>query len=59
LDLLGIAETWLDESVKDSEISIGNYTLYRKDRNRVKMGKGGGVVLYAGLLGLRCMQQLE
>ena len=37
-----ISETWLDDSVFDSELSILNYNIYRRDRNR----HGGGVCLY-------------
>ena len=37
-----LSETWLDESVFDSEFSINNYSLRRKDRNR----HGGGVAIY-------------
>ena len=40
--VIGISETWLDESVSDSEVEIENYTIYRKDRNR----NGGGVCAY-------------
>ena len=40
--ILGITESWLDDSVPDSEISIDNFSLLRKDRNR----NGGGVALY-------------
>ena len=29
-----------------AEISIEEYTIYRKDRCNVKEGKGGGVILY-------------
>ena len=39
---MGITETWLDESVFDSEIAIDNYTICRKDRNR----HGGGVCVF-------------
>jgi predicted ATPase len=46
LHLIGIAETWLNESIDNSEINIDGYTLYRKDRADVKAGRGGGVVLY-------------
>ena len=41
-DIIGINETWLDESVDDSEISIPGYSIIRKDRNRF----GGGVCFY-------------
>ena len=39
---VGITETWLDDTVFDSEIAIDNYSICRKDRNR----HGGGVCLY-------------
>ena len=38
----GLSETKLDKTIFDSEISIPNYSLIRKDRNR----KGGGVACY-------------
>ena len=37
-----ITETWLDETVFDSEIQIQNYSIRRKDRNR----HGDGVCIY-------------
>lgn len=37
-----MTETWLDETVFDSEIQIDNYVLRRQDRNR----HGGGVCIY-------------
>ena len=37
-----ISETWLDNSVFDSEITIPNYVVCRNDRNR----HGGGVCVY-------------
>ena len=40
--VIGVSETWLDSSVRDSEISIPNYTVFRKDRN----SHGGGVCVY-------------
>ena len=39
---LSVNETFLDSSIFDHEISIHNYSLFRKDRNR----HGGGVALY-------------
>lgn len=39
--VIGISETKLDPSIKDSEINIDSYTLIRKDRNR-----NGGVVCF-------------
>ena len=40
--VIGLPETKLDKTIFDSEISIPNYILIRKDRNR----KGGGVACY-------------
>lgn len=40
--VLAISETWLDNSVTDSEINIPGYSVVRKDRNR----EGGGVCIY-------------
>ena len=40
--VLAVTETWLDESVTDSEIELNGYIVHRKDRNR----KGGGVCLF-------------
>ena len=37
-----MTETWLDESVFDSEVQINSYVLRRQDRNR----HGGGVCIY-------------
>ena len=41
-DVLGLSETWLDNSISDKEISISGYHLLRRDRNR----SGGGVACY-------------
>ena len=40
--VLCIVETWLDDSIEDSEICVQGYSIYRVDRNR----HGGGVVIY-------------
>ena len=42
LDILGLNETRLDETISNSEISIDKYTLVRNDRTR----HGGGVAMY-------------
>ena len=39
---IAISETWLDDNVFDSELSILNYNIHRRDRNR----HGGSVCLY-------------
>ena len=40
--VISLSETWLDDSVLDNEISIGDYCLVRRDRNR----NGGGVCMF-------------
>ena len=39
---LCISETWLDDTICDSEIRTDNYTVRRNDRNR----QGGGLCMY-------------
>ena len=41
LDFLDIAETWLHDTVENSEIRIEGYSLYRIDRTKIKSGRGG------------------
>ena len=45
-DLIGLAETFLNEEVFQAEISMDGYSIYRKDRCNFKEGKAGGVILY-------------
>ncbi|KAJ8287062.1 hypothetical protein GJAV_G00046610 [Gymnothorax javanicus] len=40
--VIGVTETWLDNSVEDSEVEIPGYIIHRKDRQRT----GGGVCIY-------------
>lgn len=40
--VIGVTETWLDDSLENSEVSLPNYGIHRRDRNR----NGGGVCLY-------------
>ena len=40
--VISITETWLDDSITDEEVSINDYCIIRKDRNR----NGGGVCTY-------------
>ena len=40
--IIGITESWLDNTVNDSEISIPGYCVVRRDRDR----NGGGVCVY-------------
>ncbi len=41
-DIFSVSETWLDDSIPDSDISSNNFTWFRWDRNR----RGGGVLVY-------------
>ena len=55
VDILGINETRLDNSIDDAEVHIQGYNLYRKDRNRL----GGGVAIYTRVaLNVKNMSQL-
>ena len=40
--LIGLVETWLNDSIDTQELEIPNYKLYRKDWNRF----GGGVAVF-------------
>ena len=40
--VMGLSETWLDESVTDAELQIDGFRMYSKDR----LGRGGGVSVY-------------
>ena len=42
VDIFCVCETWLDDTVTNSEVHIDGYTVLRKDRNR----NGGGVAMY-------------
>ena len=41
-DILTLNETWLDNSISDSEVKIPGYDIVRRDRNR----NGGGVAMF-------------
>ena len=40
--VIGVTETWMDNTINDSEVEIENYNLERRDRNR----NGGGVCIF-------------
>mgnify|MGYP006313577219 CR=1 FL=1 len=46
IDLIALTESWLEDTMTDSELSITGYTIFRKDRKQVRDSKGGGVLLY-------------
>ena len=41
-DIICISETWLDESISNNELSLQNFNIVRRDRNR----QGGGILIY-------------
>ena len=41
-DVIALVETWLDQDIRESEVAIPGYGLYRRDRSR----RGGGLALY-------------
>ena len=46
LDIIGIVETFLNETILDAEIYLKGYRMYRKDRDSIRNNRGGGVILY-------------
>jgi hypothetical protein len=46
LDVIGVAETFLNSEVLPAEVYINGYKSYGKDRCNFKAGKNGGVILY-------------
>ena len=42
-DIICIVETWLDDSISDNDISLSDYQVFRRDRNR----HDGGIAVYA------------
>ena len=42
IDIIGLSETRLDETISDSEVSINGYNIFRNDRDV----NGGGVAIY-------------
>ena len=42
IDIIGISETLLNESIADSEMNLDGYTLFRRDRNDELKKRGAG-----------------
>lgn len=42
IDILGLGETWLDETITNDTLAIPGFKIFRSDRNR----SGGGVLFY-------------
>jgi hypothetical protein len=45
LDIIGIAESWLTDSIEQAEVAIDGYNTFRKDRSEVKTGKGWSCIV--------------
>jgi len=43
-DIIGITESWANDSIEDAELSLDGYVMFRCDRST--NNKGGGVLLY-------------
>lgn len=46
IDLIGVAETWLNEDIGDSEMNFEGFSIFRKDRDSLTKKRGGGVAFY-------------
>ena len=46
LDIIGITESWLHDGIRDEEVSIKGYSMFRKDRNLTGKERGGGLLLF-------------
>lgn len=46
-DVIILVETWLNDSLSDSELGFGNYNIFRLDRNPENsvFSRGGGVLI--------------
>lgn len=43
--IIVFTETWLIDSIKTSELGLYNFEVYRMDRNRSDVSRGGGVMI--------------
>ena len=57
IDIIGLSETRLDETVKDQDVSINGYRIYRNDRN--PNGGGGGNLRKRKLARTCCKNQRQ
>ena len=44
--IIAVTESWTTPEINDCELSLEGFVLFRKDRNEIKHGKGGGALLY-------------
>ena len=45
IHILGVTETWLDDTIGDGEVTLPDYRIFRRDRSG-KVGGGVGVIVY-------------
>ena len=59
-DVIGITESWCNETIKDSEVAIEGFNTFRLDKG-TPTGTGGGVILYIrnSLTAVACHQLNE
>ena len=46
VSIVCLTETWLDDDISDSYMSIPGYYLIRRDRTNIEKAHGGGVCVY-------------
>jgi len=52
--IIAITESWTTPDISDNELGLDGFVLFRKDRSEIRVGKGGGVLLYVSNE-LRCV----
>ena len=45
-EIIGIVETWLNDSIDNAEIELAGYKIFRKDRISQNKTRGCGILLY-------------
>jgi hypothetical protein len=46
LDIIGVAETFLNSDIYQAEVTTDGYNCYKEDRCQIQEGRGGSVILY-------------
>ena len=44
--IIAITESWATPDITDNELGLDGFVLFRKDRSEIRVGRGGGVLLY-------------
>ena len=52
--IIAITESWATPDITDNELGLDGFVLFRKDRSEIRVGRGGGVLLYVSNE-LRCV----